>query len=366
MRLTHNLKKNKIVYFTISFISLIFLKSIRKIIKSFPYKTENIVVLVFHKLGDSVFTIPALKLIQKVYNKPITILCFKGTESIFQMGLQGYNVIPIDKKYFIFWERLATTSVRRALSNLKPGTIIDLTGVMTTASLIYNSRAEFIYGFNRKHFKGIYDRFTEFECNSHSMDIYMNSVKKIYDIDEETDMRIFPYKLQSKIKIGIHPFAGWAAKEWNLDKFIELSIYLRKQREVEIIIHQQNLLSEYENVLGANGIKIVYTPTTESLINEIKSLSLLISNDTGPIQIASLLGISTFSIYGPTNPTFHLPYGPNHYYVQHLIECSPKKGERQCYTFGGRYGCPSFKCMDELSTEKVIQKVDEALKKIIE
>ncbi|MBK7378249.1 MAG: glycosyltransferase family 9 protein [Ignavibacteriales bacterium] len=322
-------------------------------------------VLVFHKLGDSVFTIPALRLLKQVYDKPITILCFEGTESIFQIGLQGYVIIPINKKYFIFWERFATTGVRRTLARLKPSTIIDLTGVMTTASLIFSSRAEYIYGFNRQHFKGIYDKFMEFELDSHSMDIYLNTVKKIFNVDEGTGIRIFPYTRKSKIKVGIHPFAGWAAKEWNLYKFIELSIYLRKEIEVEIIIHKENLLSKYEDVLSANSIKIIYTPTTESLINEIKSLSLLISNDTGPIQIASLLGVSTFSIYGPTNPTFHLPYGSNHYYVQHLIQCSPKKEERQCFTFGGRYGCPSFKCMDQLSAEKVFQKVNEVLKKIV-
>jgi ADP-heptose:LPS heptosyltransferase len=75
------------------------------------------------------------------------------------------------------------------------------------------------------------------------------------------------------------------------------------------------------------------------------------------LQIAALLGKATFTIYGPTNPEFHLPFGKYHAYVQKNISCSPKKNEKFCFTDAGRDGCPSFECMNLLSVEEVIPRV---------
>lgn len=89
----------------------------------------------------------------------------------------------------------------------------------------------------------------------------------------------------------------------------------------------------------------------------IKQCSVAIGNDTGTIHIASYLGKPTFTIYGPTNPVYHLPYGKNHRYIQCRLKCSPLPNEKVCFTFGGRIGCPSNECMNLLSAKDVVDNV---------
>ena len=99
------------------------------------------------------------------------------------------------------------------------------------------------------------------------------------------------------------------------------------------------------------------TKNIDDLISIIAGSSIFISNDSGPLQIAALLGKPTFTIYGPTNPEYHLPFGNHHRFIQKIIECSPPKGEKFCFTNAGRDGCPSFECMNLLSVEEVLPQV---------
>jgi heptosyltransferase-2 len=83
---------------------------------------------------------------------------------------------------------------------------------------------------------------------------------------------------------------------------------------------------------------------------------LIVSNDTRIIYIASLLGKPTFTIYGPTNPEYSLPFGKYHRFIQKKIVCSPKPGEQYCYLEAGKK-CPSFECMNQLTVEEVYEKL---------
>jgi ADP-heptose:LPS heptosyltransferase len=69
------------------------------------------------------------------------------------------------------------------------------------------------------------------------------------------------------------------------------------------------------------------------------------------------LGKATFTIYGPSNPPFTLPNGSTHGYYQKKLKCSPIATENLCFTDGGRYGCPSFECMNGLSVDEVLNSI---------
>ena len=65
------------------------------------------------------------------------------------------------------------------------------------------------------------------------------------------------------------------------------------------------------------------------------------------------MGKPVFTIYGPTNPSYHQPKSGLSGYIKKEIVCSPKVNEKLCFTDGGRKGCPSFECMKQLSIEEV-------------
>jgi len=64
-----------------------------------------------------------------------------------------------------------------------------------------------------------------------------------------------------------------------------------------------------------------------------------------------LLGKPTFTIYGPTNPKFSLPFGERHQFYQKILPCSADK-EMVCFTLGG-INCPSYECLNLISVDEI-------------
>lgn len=357
MKILESLNKSKITFFVIKFFITIILWPVRKVFKLFKVTEGSVVIVSLHKLGDSVFTIRAIERIQEYYNKEIILFCYSESVPIYKIKLTNIIYCEVDRGNFYLNNRIASRYARNKLSKCNPATIIDLTGVMTSASLIFNSKAGNIIGMNREIFKSIYDSFTLVFYKSHLREMYLNVSKLITGEIDSNDFNIFPKSNNKVDKIIIHPFAGWKAKEWNLNKFIKLAQELSEIYHVSLLLPPNSLTQDIEEEIKNYQINIMHTKSVEELIAALKNCSLLIGNDSGPIHIASMLGKATFTIYGPSNPLFTLPYGSTHGNYQKKIKCSPIATENLCFTDGGRYGCPSFECMNGLSVEEVLNSV---------
>ena len=247
--------------------------------------------------------------------------------------------------------RIASRNARNTLKNLHPKIIFDLTGNIASASLIASSKAKEIVGMNTKYYKSIYDVYIPIRQKPHLIDRYLDVVNAYLTLDENKIIKEFPIKFQTDGKILIDPFAIRKAKEWNLRKYIALAIQLNKNYEVEIITPHNFISDAIKEEIIKNSINICVTRTLAELISKIKEGSVYISNDTGPLYIANLLGIATFTIYGPTNPEYSLPFGNNHKFIRKKIKCSPVN-DQVCYTLAGIY-CAHYECMNQLTVDEV-------------
>src|SRR5690606_24784064 len=126
---------------------------IRHYYKNNTATTGNITIIAFHKLGDSVYIIPTIQEIGKIFKGSLNIFCYSETLPIFQLKFQNYKYYTIKKADFKFGNRIAPHFARKKLRESQSEIIIDLTGVMNSASLIFNSNAKKIVGINRRIFK---------------------------------------------------------------------------------------------------------------------------------------------------------------------------------------------------------------------
>jgi heptosyltransferase II len=362
MEITTILGKNK----TLNRIVIYSSNSVFKLIKLFIPKNKSankiIVITAFHRIGDTVFTVPAVREIINYYKDySVQILCFSLSVPIYNKIFPDINVEGFDKKLFWLNGRIAKPAVRKKLRSINPSMVFDLTGAVTSASILFNSRANKIVGMNLDYYKNVYSKFIPIRKNPHLCDMYMDVVRGEINVSE--DKKIYEFKLTviENGKILINPFAGWKAKEWIDEKYVELAIKLKENFEVEFVADK-----EFENKILMEKIKdagIAYniTGSIPELIKFIEErCSLFISNDSGPLYIANLLGRPTFSIYGPTNPEFSIPHGSHHGYIRKEIKCTPYK-EQYCYTRAGEF-CPYYECMHTLEVEEVVSSVEEFIR----
>ena len=85
---------------------------------------------------------------------------------------------------------------------------------------------------------------------------------------------------------------------------------------------------------------------------------LLVCNDSGPMHLANLLGVPVVAVFGPTNPVWFGPRGP-----QDRIVIRPEFWCRPCFDyclFDEPY------CLRTIAPEQVIQATREAIEEIRE
>jgi len=334
--------------------SIFFLvRSLRRLTST---KGESVAIILLHRIGDTVFTIPAVKEIIKHYEKNIHIICNDHSVPIYNEVFQNLSYVTMGDDNFRFGGRVAKRKARKLIKSLNPKTIIDLTGIGKSAFLIFTSSAREIIGTNREHYRGIYTHFTSLRKTPHLMDVYLDAVKARFNIDNEKSIKIFESNYDRNGRILIHPFGGWAAKEWGLDKFILLAEKLSSVYSVTLIAPFNFIGRKEKQEAKEKNIAITETGSVAELIKQTRDCSVFIGNDSGPLYIANMLGKPTFTIYGPTNPDYSLPFGDNHTYIIKSIHCSAEKNKQYCYTTAGLLGCPAFICMESLEVDEVYKK----------
>jgi len=150
--------------------------------------------------------------------------------------------------------------------------------------------------------------------------------------------------------IAIHPGTSRKAlfKRWMPDQYAQLSDRLVRELNASVLFTWGD-----EELVWVEGIRkqmkepSLLAPKTESLtqLGELyRNCDLYIGGDTGPMHIASLMGVPTVVIYGPTDPIENEPFG-NHIKVRKEVGCNP------CHD----YSCKKLDCIGAVSADEVFK-----------
>jgi heptosyltransferase-1 len=108
----------------------------------------------------------------------------------------------------------------------------------------------------------------------------------------------------------LNPGAGWGAKRWPAKRYGEVAQELAT-RGVQSIVNfgpgEEGLAHEVE--AGSGGTARGLQCSISELIALTRRARLFIGGDTGPLHLASVLGVSVVGIYGPTDPARNGPFG---------------------------------------------------------
>jgi len=155
------------------------------------------------------------------------------------------------------------------------------------------------------------------------------------------------------MRLGLCPGAEYGpAKRWLPERFAEAAAAVTADRDVQWVLFGKPNDSEagaaITQALGERCVNRIGETSLEQLIDELRQCRLLLTNDTGTMHLAGLLGVPTVAVFGSTEPRLTGPLGDNHTVVRHHVECSP------CFL----RKCPiDFRCMKAVTVEEVVQAV---------
>src|SRR5439155_10085010 len=109
------------------------------------------------------------------------------------------------------------------------------------------------------------------------------------------------------IKIGLCPGAEYGpAKRWLPERFAEAAKKISAQSPVQWMLfgtaRDASPGEQIAAVLGDHCVNRIGQTTIDELIDELHECRLLLTNDTGTMHLAALLGIPVIAIFGSTEP----------------------------------------------------------------
>lgn len=159
---------------------------------------------------------------------------------------------------------------------------------------------------------------------------------------------------KGNLVIGINPGAAYGpAKRWSAECYAQVADELIRHHHARILIlGSKSEISLLEKVAGLMKEKaIIITPPLSQLISFLKYCRLLITNDTGPMHIATAVGTPVVAIFGPTDPCCSRPWQGNNIVLYKELPCS------LCF----KHNCKKHTCMKEITVKEVLSACEKLL-----
>ena len=155
-------------------------------------------------------------------------------------------------------------------------------------------------------------------------------------------------KLELEQFVLVNPGGGWVTKIWDADKFALLIDTMYTDLRLPALIlwgPGERHLADRITRKCISPAMISFSTNLSELVALVRKARLMISGDSGPLHLASALGVPVVGIYGPTDPKRNGPWNPHDSTCTIHYECSP------CY----QRTCPiGVQCLRQLEVAPVL------------
>jgi len=136
------------------------------------------------------------------------------------------------------------------------------------------------------------------------------------------------------VVVGINPGSTYGgAKRWLPERFAEVTERLcrtvreSREQQVSVVIFgakgEERLGQEIAARLSSRSLVLSGATTIRELMAAVKRCAILLTNDTGPMHIASSFQVPVVAIFGPTDWRTTSPFGSAHAIVRQPVDCAP-------------------------------------------
>ncbi|NOY64388.1 MAG: glycosyltransferase family 9 protein, partial [Nitrospirae bacterium] len=194
-----------------------------------------------------------------------------------------------------------------------------------------------------------YNRTIEGGRNLHAVDRNMK-IGRLLGLSSREVSFPLPHIKPSPIRkqyFVVVPGARWPSKRWPAEYFARLLRYLEGLELTPVLLGGRDDMSISEEIIKGsrmNCIDLTGKTDLKTLCSIIKGAEFMITNDSGPMHIATAMDVKVFAIFGPTDERLTGPYGGKHVVIKaEGLQCRPCR----------RRTCPTMKCLEAVTPEEV-------------
>ncbi|MBI5026994.1 MAG: lipopolysaccharide heptosyltransferase II [Nitrospirae bacterium] len=354
-------------------------------------KNKKILIRGVNWIGDAVLTTPTIRALRKAFPQAhISLLVRPWVAPIFESNPHINEIILYEDRFNGITGKLKLAKILREKNF---DTAILLQNAFDAAIIAWLSRIPERIGYERDGRGFLLTKaipVTKEILKKHQVYYYLNLIEAMgieakvgatreaqLSYPEPSGQRPYIYLRDEEVQqarsllahypspiIGINPGATYgSAKRWMSERFAGLAQRIINELDGKVVIFggqsEVKIADEIVNELithYASRILMMAGKTDlRELITLINECDAFVTNDSGPMHIASALGVPIVAIFGSTDPYITGPLGDGHRVIKKNIQCSP------CL----KRECPegSLKCMDAITVEDVFDAVQDILPK---
>jgi len=319
-------------------------------------KIERILLITLTNVGDAVLTLPVLDILYKRFpDARIDILAGPGVVSIFERDKRAAKIFIYNKRSKLFEQY----RLLKKLFKMRYDLVVDLKNTLFPFLLMPKYRTQALRG----HKDGI-----------HKKDEHLGRLK---DIDINTDGAVFGMQYGDDDKseviqmfgsenalgnfIVINPGAKSYLKRWPAEFFARLADEIKTKLKIGVVIigtdngtrnpdNDRVVADKILSLSKTRPVDLVGKTNIRQLAYIISRCKALVTNDSGPMHIASAMNTPTVAIFGPTDSVKYGPLADKHIVVRGKSDCSPCE-KAECSR--------SFDCLKNITVDSVLQALKE-------
>ena len=327
-------------------------------------------ILIFNPsyLGDCVLTTPLIKAVKmKLPDSSITFCVRPENAALFE-GLSFIDEVIVFDKRGSESGLKGLLSFAKKLSSMKFDLVISPHMSLRTSLTLALAKIPERLGFVESALSAVYTMSCAKDLTYHEVERYLLLYERYFHEfpGEVVTPEVFVDKeLAEKFKselgekpIGINCGSMWDTKKWPAENFAAVADELKDRGYTPVITGSEQDRADVEKFIAAAKYKhLNYCGKTrlKELPALISTFRYMVTNDSGPMHIATAVGVPCVAVFGPTTKELGFtPYDEKSMVAEiEGLDCRP------CGKHGG-HKCPKghFKCMNEITPANVLTLFD--------
>lgn len=352
-----------------------------------PAAVRSILVIRLNLLGDLLFTLPAIAALRKSFPAArITAVILPYAGDVLQASCLADRVVMADVNR---WRHLSAWAAgrapgefQRALSDLRQQPYdlgVSFYGRPGAACALL-SGAGFLAGYGSEGYPFSFDLVVpgrRYSVRRHEVEYCLDLVRALgvpatadlphLEVQPDAVERVRALLAgqgagEQDPLVVLHPEAlNMEAKRWLPDRWAEVADQVRSRLGHRVVLvgsaSETSLVKQLESQMNTSPVNLAGRTSIAELMALLSLSKLFLGGDSGPLHLASALGVPSVSIYGPTDPANTGPLGARATVLRGTAPCIP------CYDLRHPPVCwrGDLLCMQQVTVEQVFAAAREAL-----
>jgi heptosyltransferase I len=344
----------------------------------FDEAPRSVCILRLSAIGDTCHVVPVLRTMQQVWPATRFTWIIAKTESCLMRLIEGVEFIIVDKRAGL----AAVASVRRQLAGHTFDALLHMQVALRASLIAMQVSAAVKLGFDRGRARELQWLFTNARIDArtreHVLDGFFGFPEALgikerllrWDIPLPQATQEYARALvpDAQPTLVISPCSSHARRNWRPERYAAVAEHAVRRHGMRVILSGGP--SHLESATGAAIERAARVPlvnqigrdTLPQLLALLARATLLVSPDSGPVHMATMVGTPVLGLYGATNPARSGPYLSQQWCVNAYPAAARRFRHREPEELEWTAKIEEPGVMDLIQVEEVIAKLDELLR----